>query len=42
LAGLSLQDTLDMADLAGLREQLSSADYQNLVTSLYSNQMRGA
>ena len=37
-----LQDTLDMADLAGLRQQLSSADYQDLVASLYGNQMRGA
>ena len=37
-----LQDSLDMADLAGLRQQLSSADYQNLVASLYGSQMRSA
>lgn len=42
MAGSRLQDTLDIADLAGLRDQLSSADYQNLVASLYRNQMRGA
>ena len=42
MAGSRLQDTLDMADLAALRERLSSADYQNLVASLYGNQMRGA
>lgn len=42
MAGSRLQDSLDVADLAGLREQLSSADYQNLVASLYGNQMRGA
>lgn len=42
MAGSRLQDTLDIADLAGLRDQLSSADYQNLVASLYGNQMRGA
>lgn len=42
LTGLGLQDTLDMADLASLREQLSSADYQALVAGLYGNQMRGA
>lgn len=42
MAGSRLQDSLDIADLAGLREQLSSADYQNLVASLYGNQMRGA
>lgn len=42
MSGSRLQDSLDMTDLAGLREQLSSADYQNLVASLYGNQMRGA
>ncbi len=42
MAGSRLQDSLDINDLAGLREQLSSADYQNLVASLYGNQMRGA
>ena len=41
-AGSRLQDSLDMDDLAALRERLSSADYQNLVASLYGNQMRGA
>ena len=42
MSRLDLQDQLDLNDLAGLREQLSSADYQNLVASLYGNQMRGA
>ena len=42
MAGSRLQDTLDIADLAGLRDQLPSADYQNLVASLYGNQLRGA
>jgi|ETNmetMinimDraft_27_1059897.scaffolds.fasta_scaffold00339_3 hypothetical protein len=42
VAGSRLQDTLDIADLAGLRDQLSSADYQNLVASLYGSQMRSA
>lgn len=42
MMGSLLQDQLDLGNLAGLREQLSSADYQNLVASLYGNQMRGA
>ena len=42
MAGSRLQDSLDMDALAALRERLSSADYQNLVASLYGNQMRGA
>ena len=42
MSRLDLQDQLDLNDLAGLREQLSSADYQNLVASLYGDQMRGA
>ena len=42
LSGSALQDSLDITDLGGLREQLSSADYQSLVASLYGNQMRSA
>tara|TARA_X000001036_G_scaffold425277_1_gene451303 strand:+ start:342 stop:794 length:453 start_codon:yes stop_codon:yes gene_type:complete len=42
MMGSLMQDQLDLGNLAGLREQLSSADYQNLVASLYGNQMRGA
>ena len=42
MAGSRLQDSLDVADLAGCGRTLSSADYQNLVAGLYGNQMRGA
>ena len=37
-----LQDSLDMGNLSGLRQGLASEDYQNLVASLYGDQMRGA
>jgi len=37
-----LQDSLDMGNLSELRQGLASQDYQNLVASLYGDQMRGA
>ena len=42
LTGLGLQDTLDLGNLAELRQNLASQDYQALVAGLYGNQMRGA
>lgn len=42
LTGLDLQDTLDLGNLAELRQNLASQDYQALVAGLYGNQMRGA
>lgn len=37
-----LQDQLDLGNLAELRQNLASQDYQALVAGLYGNQMRGA
>jgi len=42
MMGSYLQDQLDLGNLAELRQNLASQDYQNLVASLYGNQMRGA
>ena len=42
MMGSYLQDQLDLGNLAELRQNFASQDYQNLVASLYGNQMRGA
>ena len=42
MMGSYLQDQLDLGNLAELRQNLASQDYQTLVAGLYGNQMRGA
>ena len=42
MMGSYLQDQLDLGNLAELRQNLASQDYQALVAGLYGNQMRGA
>ena len=42
MMGSLLQDQLDLGNLAELRQNLASQDYQTLVDGLYGNQMRGA
>lgn len=42
MMGSLLQDQLDLGNLAELRQNLASQDYQTLVAGLYGNQMRGA